>query len=315
MNDDDLDDIVRRAAVVRDADLHSPAVHAAVDAALEKLVTMPPDATRVPARPAPGGADEIYAPERPRRASGPRPLLTAAAALIVLAVAAVGLGYARLDRSGDRTQEPTDTTAPGSTATTSTTTPTTAALPPLPPVVHPPPDPATAPPADAPFAERLEFAFRTSYLDNIQHEVWLEADGSRSIEFWRDQASASQRSLLYTPGGGPAGGAPVMDDVSVAGQSCDGTGPGLSPVDAPTVSDRLVEELRSGALVEDGRETIDGRDTIRLRYTDGFAPARMWVDATTLWQVRQTTKEGYTITHEFLPRTPANFANVTDGRC
>lgn len=315
MNDDDLDDVVRRAAVVRDIDLHSPAVHAAVDAALEKLVDLATEATIHPSEPGPLRADAAYAPDRRRRASGPRLALTAAAALIVLAVAAAGLGYARSDRSGSRAQQPTDTTAPGSTTSPSTTTSTTAAPPPLPPVVNPPPDPATAPPADAPFAERFEFAIRTSYFGNIQHEVWVEADGTRSIEFWRDQASGSQRSLLYSPGGGAAGGVPAMDDVSIAGQSCDGTGSGLSPLGAPTVPDRLVEEIRSGALVEDGRETIDGRDTIRLRYTDGFAPHPMWVDATTLWQIRETTKEGHTITHEFLPRTPENFANVTGGRC
>jgi hypothetical protein len=316
MTDEHIDDVVVRAAVVHDADLRSPAIHAAVDAALEALLN---DAdTLVTHRPdGPGPVAPAYPAERRGRHSGPRRLLTVAAAAVVLAAAVAGLAFNRSDRSNGRTGARRATEPEVATTTTvpPSTTPTTS-FPPLPPVEHPPPDPADAPPADAPLAERYEYAVQQAFLANIQHETWLDARGDRSIEFWRDLASGSQRSLLYEPGGGPDGGPAAMDSSSVAEARCSGTQAmsGSDPA-TPLVERFSGDEISSGELVEDGRETIDGREAIRLVDTGENNAGSVWLDAATLWPLREETPDGQVIHHEFLPRTPENFANLDNGDC
>jgi len=182
-----------------------------------------------------------------------------------------------------------------------------------------PPDEDEAPPADAPIAERVEFAWRVGYLGNIEHTFSTDSRyGGTTSEMWWDDSTGVWRTLT-TGGTGSLHGKPVLDH-GAAG--FDGTtpkgqrsvdfcfseymdwdaGPLVTPV---TKAERIRQDFDQGLLVEDGTEVTDGRDTIRLRRTDGTE--RMWLDETTLLPVRTsgTWDSGgdYSTTHDFLPRT------------
>jgi hypothetical protein len=339
MTDEHIDDLVVRAAVVRDVDLHSPAIHAAVDAALEILVNMTINSASDPSGPASGGAAETYVSERRRRPSRSRRLLTAAAAVLVLGVATVGITSARSDRSTGRAETPTET---GPTSTPSTTTPSTMRSPCEPPVddafaelcangsISMPGDPERvppgedeAPPADAPLADRVEFAWRVGYLSNVEHTVTTDSrDGSTFDEEWWDDSAGVSRTLNFaqsgTLRGGPSGdnGAAGFDGTTPKGSRTvdycyseytdSTTGPAIIP---QTMAQGIRDQFDRGVLVEEGHEVVNGRDTIRLSRTNhpSLPPAFLWLDATTLLPVRTSGVRDvglvYSTTHEFLPRT------------
>ena len=393
MTDDSIDDLVARTASISDAELRSPAMHAAMRAAME-------DVTRMSDTPEEGGpgverppADSSYiasAPAVPR--NGRRRVLAVAAAVALVATGAAGFAVSRTDDpTGDR-QETTAATdpAPPTTApapddpcaevrdrfdaapatdppSTTTTIPatdppvtTTTIIPPttttapatdpsttvpatstsLAPGDRPgqdcaaaatdpftmppgrertPPDEDEAPPADAPFAERVEFAWRVGYLGNIEHTLTTDSrNGGTTSEMWWDDSTGVWRTRS-TGGTGSLHGKPELDH-GAAG--FDGATPkgqrqidfcfgeymdwDIGPLVTPeTKAQRIRQDLDRGVLVEDGREVIDGRDTIRLRRTDH--DERMWLDEATLLPVRTAgTWAGggdYSTTHEFLPRT------------
>jgi hypothetical protein len=76
--------------------------------------------------------------------------------------------------------------------------------------------------------------------------------------------------------------------------------------------ERMAAWLAEGKLVEDGTEVVDGRELIRLVQPPGGADSVYLVDPETYRPVRLTSYPGgeaeYTMTFEYLPRTPENLA-------
>jgi hypothetical protein len=200
-----------------------------------------------------------------------------------------------------------------------------------------PPDEDEAPPADAPLAERVEFAWRVGYLGNVEHTFTTDSrSGGTTSEMWWDDSTGAWRTRSADGAGTPVldQGAAGFDGENPKGQRmldyCFSeymdwdAGPLVTP---ETKATRIRQDLDQGQLVEDGREEIDGRDTIRLRRADGSE--RMWLDGTTLLPVRTAGTWGsggdYATTHEFIARTdetrqlivppiPAGFTKVEQTR-
>jgi hypothetical protein len=365
MTDDDIDDVMANAAVVQDSDLRSPAVTAALLAAMEALIPMSDRSDR-PLHAPPGAIAEPYvSPVHTGRPRGRR-ALALAAALVLVAVGAAGItklvggdepaeradsGAAdvalnpdcpvedlagglgpggpqptlvdpdpgRFPEDPGRFSEP----APG-TVQSLLADCTKQSLPEPGPYPDPtlPPDASAAPPAGAPLADRVEFALRLAYLDNVVRIV--TTSDTELKEITADEQTGSMRVVLSDRVAGSDRIQPFAD-TGVSG--FDGSAPtgersvnhcrgqyydydGANP--RSTNFSALAADLRSGTVVEDGHETIDGRDTLRLRNTQtgGFT----WLDAATLRPVRSThtsVEQGAEeTTYEFLPRTEENLARL-----
>jgi hypothetical protein len=386
MTDDYVDDLVARASKVSDADLRSPAMRAAMRAAMEDLVHMPdgsdPDTSHRP-------TDSSYVPltsQRARRVQ--RRALAAVAAAVLVATVTAGFVLASDDDGGPRDMDKAGTTTteteppppsqsttippdtlitcprPGQdpiykSATTSTTLPggsdlsastsepgappTTGQAPhwvtpdgeptgpptgdcplqfPGPDGERTPPDESEAPPADAPLPERIVFAFRVAYLGSIERTFTVDSRyGGTTDEMWRDDRSGTWRTRT-TGGTGSLAGKPSRDDGPYGFDGDTPTGRRTvdhcfseymesnlyGPRNNVTVPVGTARDFDSGVLVVEGNETVDGREAIRLRYTD--RDGSIWLDATTLLPFRTsgTFEDGgsYTTTVEFLPRTAEN---------
>jgi hypothetical protein len=198
-------------------------------------------------------------------------------------------------------------------------------------------------PAEASLAERIMHATDDALADSVVH---VESDFTNSSDeaYWFDATSGSFRRLLLDGDGNPSYDngrptPPAEDAPAVAAPE--------GEADLPAHDERLVnychreytdthegpsdigdtpadisDRLERGDLVQDGTETVDGRELLRLRdvavanLPDDFAVEQfVLVDPDTYRPVQINADRGgpeeLVMTFEYLPRTAENLAQLS----